>query len=66
MFLLGHLGITLGVIFFFSGRHAPKPVLDYRLIIVLAMLPDIIDKVLGHVVFRDNLDNGRLVARNRW
>src|SRR3972149_396130 len=36
--------------------------LDYRLIVVAAMLPDIIDKPVGQVFFREFFSYGRIFA----
>jgi inner membrane protein len=62
MFLLGHLGITATVVFAINKRYFPSLSLDYRVIFVLAMLPDLIDKTMGHIILRDELNSGRLVA----
>ncbi|MCI0497854.1 MAG: metal-dependent hydrolase [Thermoplasmata archaeon] len=35
---------------------------DFRFVIVGSMIGDMIDKVVGHVVLADTLDNGRLVG----
>ena len=35
---------------------------DYRLVILGALLPDIIDKPLGQILLADSLDNGRIFA----
>ncbi len=64
MFLLGHLGIATAVVFLAREKYRPGMVLDFRLIAILAMLPDIIDKTLGHIIFKGELDNGRLVAHS--
>ncbi len=37
---------------------------DMRLIFVGSMLPDIIDKPLGHLIFKDQLSNGRLMCHS--
>ena len=36
--------------------------MDFRFLLLGAVLPDIIDKVLGHVVLAGTLDNGRLIG----
>ncbi|VVB85944.1 LexA-binding, inner membrane-associated putative hydrolase [uncultured archaeon] len=63
MFLLGHLGVTLGVFFILSylvpgirGR------INYLYVIFGAILPDIIDKLLGRIIFPYSLASGRLIA----
>lgn len=45
MFLLGHLGIGLGLAWLLAWK-APVQV-DYRLVLIGAILPDLIDKPLG-------------------
>jgi len=62
MFVLGHVGITVGITFLLHQRYFRELALDYRIIVVLSLLPDIIDKTLGHVIFHGTLDYGRLVA----
>ncbi|MGQ0797580.1 MAG: metal-dependent hydrolase [Methanobacteriota archaeon] len=48
MYLLGHLGIGLGIAWFASTK-AKMPI-DYRLILLGAILPDLIDKPLGYAL----------------
>lgn len=36
--------------------------IDLRFVILGALLPDIVDKILGHVILAGSLDNGRLIA----
>ena len=62
MFVLGHVGITVGIIFLIHQRYFQEIALDYRLIAFLSLLPDIIDKTIGHLIFHGTLDYGRLVA----
>jgi len=62
MYLLGHIGITLSVIYLITWRFMKEKKLDYRIVIALSMLPDFIDKPLGHVILEGSLDNGRIVA----
>ncbi len=40
----------------------PTPALDYRLLLVGSMLPDIIDKPLGMWLLRESLSNGRIFS----
>jgi len=44
-FLLGHLGIGLGLAWLLSWRSPMR--IDYRLVLFGALLPDLIDKPLG-------------------
>jgi len=61
MFVLAHTGITLaaarGMEKLMARRGIRKlpELLDYRLVLVGSMLPDIIDKPLGGLVFREAL-----------
>jgi len=48
MYLLGHLGIGLGIAWLASTRTNRK--IDYRLILLGAILPDLVDKPLGYVL----------------
>jgi hypothetical protein len=67
MFIIGHIGLTiaiiiLGLIIFKRTDLLQK--LDFRIIAVIAILPDIIDKTVGHIIFRDSLNNGRLFSHS--
>ena len=79
MLLFAHTGITLGLVYVWDrGLHRPLPPIsnnlrgkitgvtrkiDYRLVLIGSMLPDIIDKPIGHLFFNDTFDNnGRLFA----
>jgi hypothetical protein len=62
MFPLGHIGISVGVVFILNKRMFPNQTIDYRLIVLLSLCQDIIDKSIGHILFRGSLDNGRLIA----
>lgn len=63
MFILGHLGITIGI--FAIARKLPGlsgiPI-DLRLVALGALLPDLIDKPLGQVIFANSIGNGRMIA----
>ena len=65
MFLLGHVGLTialilLGLVMFKKTELIRK--LDLRVIAAFALLPDMFDKIIGHVIFADTLNNGKLFA----
>jgi inner membrane protein len=63
MFILGHIGLTIGLILLGLVLFNRKDLiyqLDFRIIAVFAILPDIIDKITGHVLFAGSLNNGRL------
>jgi len=64
MLVFGHTGITLGVTLAL-GSHPSRisdflKRLDLRVLLVGSLLPDIIDKPLGHFFFRETLNNGRI------
>lgn len=62
MIFFGHLGITLllGFLIFTSL----KVKVDYRLLLVGAILPDLIDKPIGHYLFYSTFQNGRIFAHS--
>ncbi len=63
MFLFGHLGVTLGV-FIVLGYLVPRirARINYWYVAFGAILPDIIDKLVGRVLFANSLASGRLIA----
>ncbi|MEA3470190.1 MAG: metal-dependent hydrolase [Thermodesulfobacteriota bacterium] len=63
MFILGHLGVTLAA-FFLASLAIPsiRRRLDYRFIALGALLPDLIDKPVGRLLFAESVASGRLVA----
>ncbi|HMK46312.1 MAG TPA: metal-dependent hydrolase [Methanocella sp.] len=60
MIFFGHIGLTLLVVFALSSLI--KEDADYRLVVAGAMLPDIIDKPIGHYLFYSTFENGRIFA----
>lgn len=70
MFIFGHVGITVGVVYlfaflFFKGKRTWfAGDIDFRLVIVAAMLPDIVDKLVGMVLFKEEISNGRLFTHS--
>ena len=48
MLLFGHVGITLGIAWFAESKLKVK--IDYRLIFIGSLLPDIIDKPVGMIL----------------
>ena len=63
MLVLGHVGVTLGV-FLLIGLFVPgiRSHIRYRYLALGALLPDIIDKPLGHLILADTLANGRIIG----
>ncbi|MBI2580068.1 MAG: metal-dependent hydrolase [Candidatus Aenigmarchaeota archaeon] len=59
MFIFGHIGLSFAALYVL-GRKIKN--IDYRFLILGSLLPDIIDKPLGLVVFADTLYNGRIIA----
>ncbi len=63
MLLFGHIGITLGVFFVFSYFALRlKTIIDPKYLAIGALLPDLIDKPLGMIVFASTISNGRIIA----
>lgn len=68
MIFFGHLGITTGIIkgyekIFFENKSLDKQnAIDYRYVLVGAVLPDIIDKPIGAYLFRSTFHNSRIFA----
>lgn len=63
MLLFGHLGITLGL-FLLCSIFTPRlrVLIDPRYLAIGALLPDLIDKPLGRVLFASILANGRIIG----
>ena len=63
MLLFGHIGVTLGV-FFGLGIFIPrlKTIIDPKYLAVGALLPDLIDKPLGMVIFASTITTGRMIG----
>jgi len=56
MLLFGHIGITLGIAWLIESKLKVK--IDYKLIAIGSLLPDIIDKPVGMILLP--LNNGRV------
>lgn len=54
--LFWHLGITAVVIFFTLGKRR----IDYRVVLLGAVLPDLIDKPIGRLMFESTFETSRL------
>ncbi len=64
--MLGHVGITVGLAWA-AGRASIKITgndvnINYGLVALGSILPDIIDKPLGHVILKESLNNGRILG----
>lgn len=54
--LFWHLGITAAIIFATIGRRR----VDYRVVLLGAILPDLIDKPLGRILFEEEFQSSRI------
>lgn len=63
MLLFGHIGVTLGVFIGFGILDPQlKTIIDPKYLALGALLPDLIDKPLGMVIFSSILANGRIIG----
>lgn len=66
MLIFGHTGITLAAAWSLEKAILSRRVnnisglVDYRLVLLGSMLPDIVDKPLGGLLLRETLGNGRI------
>jgi membrane-bound metal-dependent hydrolase YbcI (DUF457 family) len=63
MFFFGHIGITLGVFYFLSYLFSKNnfwAAVPY--ILVGSLLPDIIDKPFGRIIFAEEIGSGRIFS----
>lgn len=63
MLLFGHIGVTFGVFFglaFFIPQL--RTIIDPTYLVIGSLLPDLIDKPLGLVIFPFTIANGRMIA----
>ena len=63
MLLFGHLGVTLGI-FLFICMFIPllKTIIDPKYLAIGALLPDLIDKPLGEIIFASTFSTGRMIG----
>ncbi|MFZ5645011.1 MAG: metal-dependent hydrolase [Bacillota bacterium] len=66
MLILGHMGITVGLAGI-AGCLVEKVAkkefnINYGLVALGSMFPDIIDKPLGHMILRDTINYGRIFS----
>lgn len=67
MIFFGHLGLTTGAVKIFETVYAIKkkpelPSLDYRFVLLGSILPDLIDKPIGAILFINTYHNSRIYA----
>jgi hypothetical protein len=63
MLLFGHIGVTMGVFIglaFFIPQL--RTIIDPTYLVIGSLLPDIIDKPLGRVIFPSIIASGRIIA----
>lgn len=75
MFVLGHVGISLGIVFILiwyyskyvenkgDGKSFFKKI-DFRIFAVSAMFPDIVDKIVGMLILGEEVSNGRIFTHS--
>jgi len=63
MLLFGHIGVTFGV-FSILGIFIPRlrSIINPKYLVIGALLPDLLDKPLGRVIFPSTLANGRIIG----
>lgn len=54
--LFWHLGLTAAIVFMTLGRRR----IDYRVVLLGAVLPDLIDKPMGRIFFEDTFETSRI------
>lgn len=54
--LFWHLGMTCAIVFFALGARR----IDYRVVLLGAVISDIVDKPIGRLFFADEFQNGRI------
>ena len=52
-----HSGLTMLIIWFVMRGN---PRVDYRIVAVASLLPDLVDKPLGRIIFRTRYESGRI------
>ncbi|KLU66114.1 hypothetical protein DEAC_c21530 [Desulfosporosinus acididurans] len=61
MFIFGHAGLTT-----LTARAIQKSTnekrIDYRLVVIGSLLPDLIDKPIGRILFQSRFESGRVFA----
>lgn len=66
MIFFGHLGPTTGVFKVYEGIFnknnsiQEEPLIDYRVVLIGSILPDIVDKPIGAFLFRSTFHNSRI------
>jgi membrane-bound metal-dependent hydrolase YbcI (DUF457 family) len=75
MFILGHVGISLGIVFiliWYYSKYVEKEgaresfikKIDFRIFAISAMFPDIVDKTVGMLILGEEVSNGRIFTHS--
>jgi hypothetical protein len=63
MLLFGHIGVTLGIFFgFLFFIPQLQTIIDPTYVVIGSLLPDLIDKPLGIIIYSSTIANGRTIA----
>jgi hypothetical protein len=57
--ILWHAGLTM-LVMWFVMRGNPR--VDYRIVAAASLLPDLIDKPIGRIIFKSRFESGRIFA----
>lgn len=55
--ILWHSGLTMLIVWFVMRGN---PRVDYRIVAAAALLPDVVDKSIGRLLFRSTFESGRI------
>jgi hypothetical protein len=61
MIFFGHVGLT-GLAAATAEKYIDKLKIDYRLVLIGSVLPDLIDKPIGRILFAEAFNSGRIFA----
>jgi membrane-bound metal-dependent hydrolase YbcI (DUF457 family) len=75
MFVLGHVGISLGIIVLVAWYYSKYVLkegsvssfigkIDFRIVVVSAMFPDLVDKLIGMLILGEEVANGRIFTHS--
>jgi inner membrane protein len=59
--ILWHSGLTMLIVWFVMRGNRR---VDYRVVAIAALIPDLIDKPLGKIILRDRFDSGRIFGHS--
>jgi hypothetical protein len=63
MLLFGHIGVTLGIFFGLElFIHRLRNIIDLKYLAIGALLPDLIDKPIGMIIFASTFASGRIIG----